>query len=76
MCPEMSVILANLILRYVSLRANSTDFVKRSELPPQVDPAHQQRKACPKSRVVPRLKESNLIGGKRPLLFSFTKVDR
>ena len=58
-----------------SLRADSTDSQTRSEVPPPVESAHQQDKACPKSRVVPRHEEPDLIGGKRSLLFSFSLID-
>ena len=53
-----------------SLRADSTDSLKRSEVSPVVEYAHQQHKACPESRVVPRLAEPDLIGRKRSPLFS------
>ena len=64
-----------------SLRADSTDSskstdsLKRSEVCSPVESAHQQNKACPKSRVVPRLEEPDLIGGKRSLLLSFSLID-
>ena len=54
-----------------SLRADSTDSLKKSEVPPPVESGHQQHKTFPKSRVLPRLEEPDLIGGKRSLLFSF-----
>ena len=53
----------------VSLLADSSSL-KSNEVPPQVEFAHQQHKACRKSRVVPRLEEPDLIGGKRSLLLS------
>ena len=53
-----------------SLRADSTDSLKRSEVRPPVYSAHQQHKASPKSRMVPRLEEPDLIGGKISLLFN------
>ena len=49
--------------------------LKRSEVRPPVESAHQQNKACPRSRVVPRLEEPDLIGGKRSLLLSFSLID-
>ena len=45
----------------VSLRADSTDSMKRSDVPPPVESAHQRHKAGLKSCVVPRLEEPNLI---------------
>ena len=48
-----------------SLRADSTDSLKRSEVPPPVESAHQRRKACLRSRGVPRVEEPNLIGRER-----------
>ena len=54
-----------------SLIADSTDSLKRSEAPPLVESANQQHKTCPKSLVVPRLEEPNVIGGNRYLLFFF-----
>ena len=59
-----------------SLRADSTDFLKGSELPPPVYSSHQRHKACPKSRVVPRLEEPSLTDGKRSLLFSFSLINQ
>ena len=53
-----------------SLRANSTDSRTGSEVPYPVESTHERQKAYPKSRVIPRLQEPNLIGGKRSLLFS------
>ena len=58
-----------------SLRADSADSLKRSEVPLPVESAHQQHKACPKSRVLPRLQELDVTGGKRSLLFSFSLID-
>ena len=46
--------------------------MKKSEAPPPVESAHQQHKTIPKPRVVPRLEEPHVIGGKRSLLFSFS----
>ncbi len=51
--------------RQRSLRADSTDSLKRSEVPPPVESAHQRRKACLRSRAVPRLEEPNFIGRER-----------
>ena len=58
-----------------SLRTDSTDSLKRSEVRPPVESAHQQHKACLKLRVVPRLKEPDPIGGKRSLLLLFSLID-
>ena len=33
------------------------DSLERSEVPPSVESGHQRNKACPKSRMVPRLEE-------------------
>ena len=66
----------NLHLRICSsLRADSTYSLTRSEVPPPVESAHKQDKAFPKSRVVHRLEEPDLIGRKRSLLFSFSLID-
>ena len=70
------MIFANLILLYVSLRADSTDSVKRSEVPPPVESVHQRHRACPKSHAVPRLEKANIIGGEISLLFSLSLIDR
>ena len=45
-----------------SLRADPTDSLKTSEVPPPVKYAHQRHKACSRSLVVPMLEEPNLIG--------------
>ena len=60
-----------------SQRADSTDSLKGSEVPPPVESVNQLHKACLKSRVVPRLSEPYVIGRKRKrsLLFSFNLID-
>ena len=47
-------------------------FPEESEVCRPAESARQRHKACPESRVVPRIEEANLIGGKRALLFSFS----
>ena len=59
-----------------SLRADSTDSLKRSEVSPPVESANQLHKVRLQSRVVSRLEEPNFIGGKRSLVFSFSLLDR
>ena len=44
-----------------SLRAVSTDSLKRSKVLPLVQSAHQQQKACPWSRVVPRQPKAKIL---------------
>ena len=64
--------------RWVKLNclcAYSTDSLTRSEIPPPLESAHQQREVCLQSRVIPRLEDPNVIGGIRSPLFSFKLID-
>ena len=49
---------------YRSLHADSIGSLNRNEIPPLVECAGQQLKACRKSRVVRRLEKPDLIGGR------------
>ena len=49
--------------------------MKKGEVPPPVESAHQQRKTFPKSSVVSRLEEPDLMGGKRSLLLSCSLIN-
>ena len=56
--------------------ADSTNSLKRTEVHLPAEPANQRHEACLKSHVLPRLKEPNLVGGRRSLLFSFSLIDQ
>ena len=47
-------------INFGSLRANSTNSLKENEVPSPVESTNQRHKACPKSRVVPRLEEPKI----------------
>ena len=74
-CAVLSSLMNLAIIWKPSLHADSTDSLKRSEVPPPVECVQQQHNACPESCVVPRLEEPDLICGKRSLLFSFSLID-
>ena len=58
------------------MRTDSTDFVKKSEVPPLIESAHQRHEAGLKSCVAARIQERKFIGGMCSLLFSFSLIDR